>query len=216
MTYLLIGQDNLSKNIQLKNIRQQFLPKGYEQFNLDLIYAKDLTLKLLQERLLCLPVKSAKRIIIIKNAEDLKLDIRQFIIQYVQSPFKNIILILDIDRQEKIDEFIKRVYKYVKVFRFREVKEANTFTLSRWIEANRPDQAIKILIELLKKGEKPERILGGLRFVWEGSAFSPLESRRNLKLLLDCDKDIKTGRLKPNFALEKLVIGLCFFGKSSG
>lgn len=213
MTYVFIGQDNLSKSTQLKKIKQEFLAKGCEQFNFDLLYAKELNLKVLQESLLCLPVKSPQRIIAIKQADNLTSDLKKFIIKYVRSPFKKIILILDMERQEKADEFLKSIYSYVKIIRFKETQEQGTFTLSNWIERKKPDYAIRVLNQILQNGEKPERILGGLRYVWETSAVSPSESKRRLSLLLNCDRDIKTGRLKPNFALEKLVIGLCFLPK---
>jgi DNA polymerase III delta subunit len=38
---------------------------------------------------------------------------------------------------------------------------------------------------------------------------NPAELQRRLKLLLECDVSIKTGRLKPTLVLERLVIGLC-------
>ena len=65
------------------------------------------------------------------------------------------------------------------------------------------------LSKLLEEGERPERILGGLRYAWERDAASPLETRRRLKALLTCDIEIKTGKIKPVFALERLVIKLC-------
>jgi DNA polymerase III delta subunit len=73
-----------------------------------------------------------------------------------------------------------------------------------------------VLNQLLKKGERPERILGGLRYSWENSIATPLETRRRLKALLNCDIDIKTGRLKADFALERLVVSLCSLAKPSG
>jgi DNA polymerase III delta subunit len=99
------------------------------------------------------------------------------------------------------------------VILFKETVKPDTFVLSRSIESRRLDTALKLLDQLLKDGEKPERILGGLRYAWERGIANPVETKRRLKLLLGCDIDIKTGRLKPSFALEKLVVGLCAAGK---
>jgi len=209
MVYLFIGQDSLSKDIQLKKIRQEFLDKNTEQFNLDILYAKELALKDLQERLICLPVKSSKRIVVIKDAQNLKEDVKEFVLQYVKKPYKKIIFILDISYAEKPDEFINRLYRYAKIIRFRETQAVDTFTIGRWIALKRPGYALRVLDQLLKNGERPERILGGLRYIWERDSASPLKIRRKLKLLLNCDIDIKRGRLKPVFALEKLIISLC-------
>ena len=211
MVYLFIGDDALSKDIKLKAIKLEFLKKETFQFNFDILYAKEITLKELQEKLVYLPVKSPKRILVIKDAQHLKDDSREFILKYVKAPYRHIILVLDAGKQDKKDEFISSVYRYAKTFRFREAEHPDTFTLSRQIELKRPDYALRVLNQLLKDGERPERILGGLRYSLERSTPSHLETAKKIRLLLNCDIEIKTGRLKPAFALEKLVIGLCSF-----
>ena len=45
MVYLLIGQDVTAKEIQLKKIKQEFLPLPLQDFNLDTLYAKEIVLK---------------------------------------------------------------------------------------------------------------------------------------------------------------------------
>lgn len=214
MVYLFIGEDSTLKDIQLKAIRKEFLKKDTEQFNLDILYARELTLKDLQEKLLYLPVKNPGRIVVIKDAQNLRDDAREFILKYVKEPHKQTILVLDINQRDKSEEFINHIYRYAKIYRFKETKLPDTFTLSRQIALKKPDYALRVLNQLLKHGERPERILGGLRYVWERDTASPLEMKRRLRLLLNCDIDIKTGKLRPAFALEKLVINLCGLGKS--
>jgi DNA polymerase III delta subunit len=213
MVYLFIGQDSLSKDIKLKSLKQEFLPKELEQFNLDTLYAKELTLRVLQERVLSLPFKAKRRVIVIKEAQDLKEDTKEFILKYVKKPEAAVILVLDIDRYDRRDEFLNSIYKYAKVFRFSERVQPDAFTLNRQISLRRADYALRVLNQLLKDGERPERILGGLRYAWERDVRSPAEMRKRLRLLLKCDVDIKTGRLKPNFALERLVVSLCGLSK---
>jgi len=162
---------------------------------------------------LSLPSTGSKRIIAIKQAQDLSKEAKEFICRYVKKPQQQIILILDIFQQERKDEFLNSVSRYAKVLRFREELSADTFTLSRNIGSGRPDYALRVLNQLLKNGERPERILGGLRYVWErDTAPAPIMGKR-LQLLVNCDMEIKTGRLKPAFALEKLVVSLCGLGK---
>jgi DNA polymerase III delta subunit len=211
MVYLFIGDDVLSKDAQLKKIRQEFLARGTEQFNFDILYAKEIILKDLQETLLRLPVNNPRRIVVIKNAEHLKEESKEFLLKYAKSPYKQVILILDINRTEKKDGFINSVYRFTKVISFKETKQLDTFFLSRQIDLNRPDLALRVLNQILKDGERPERILGGLRYAWERGIAHPVEMKKRLKLLLNCDLEIKTGKLKPVFALEKLVISLCGF-----
>jgi len=232
-TYLFIGQDSLSKDIKLKTLRQEFLKPDIEQFNLDISYARELSLKDLQEKLLCLPVspirntaqikdgtivsngvRTKKRIIVIKDAGELKEESKEFIFNYVKKPYAWVILVLDINRQEPRDEFLSRISKYAQAYYFKETIPPDTFMLVRQIDLRRPDYALRLLSQLLQNGERPERILGGLRYAWERNLSRPLEKRKRLRLILNCDIDIKTGRLKACFALEKLVVNLCCLSKA--
>lgn len=212
----IIDPEGLSKKDEvLQRIKNEHLAKGTSSFNLDILYAKELTLKDLQERLLCLPIKSKKRIIVIKDAQALKdkEDTKEFIIQYVKKPHPWILLVLDIIRRDPQDRdefrFINSIARYGRVYHFKETARLDTFTLSKQIDLNRIDYALCVLNQLLQNGERPERILGGLRYTWENNLTGSLEARKKFRLLLNCDIEIKTGRLAPRFALERLVVKLC-------
>ena len=209
--YLLIGQDVLAKETQLKKIKQEFLPKELQDFNLDRLYAKEVTLRDIQERLLAIPLKSAKRIIIIKDAHSLDRESRDFLLAYSKKPHKQLVLVFDFEQYDYKDEFIKGISAHASVMRFKETVNPDAFVLNRQIELRKTDSALRILNQLLKNGEAPERILGGLRYAWEKQSIANFDAKRRLKLLLNCDIEIKTGRLKPAFALEKLVVSLCGF-----
>jgi DNA polymerase III delta subunit len=213
MVYLFIGADSPAKDLQLKKLKTEYVKKGLEDFNLDVLYARDLTLKALQEELTYLPLRDPKRMLVVRQAEGLKKEIKDYLLKYSSKPAKEIILVLDFEVAERRDEFLNHLRRVSKVLVFKEEAKPDTFVLSRSIESRRTDAALKLLDQLLKNGEKPERILGGLRYAWERGIAHPFETKRRLKLLLGCDIDIKTGRLKPSFALEKLVVGLCAAGK---
>ncbi|MFH0762920.1 MAG: hypothetical protein V1925_03395 [Candidatus Omnitrophota bacterium] len=216
MAYLFIGEDSLSKEAQFKKIKEQFLAKGLEQFNLDILYAGDIPLKGLQERFLCLPSSGSKRVIVIKQIEELTEEAKEFISGYLKKPNPQIVLVLDACRQDRRDSFLNSLTGLARVFRFKEEPSVDTFALNRQIGLGRPDVALRVLNQLLKNGERPERILGGLRYAWERDARPALAMQKRLKLLVNCDLEIKTGRLKPPFALEKLVICLCGLLKPAG
>jgi len=211
MVYLLIGSDIVSKEAQLKKIKQEFLPKELQDFNLDNLYAKEITLKDIQEHLLGIPLKSAKRITIIKDADDLDEYSRNFLLAYSKNPHKQLVLVLDFQHYDYKDEFIKNISAQARVLRFKEEINPDAFALSRQIALRKTDLAIRLLGQLLKAGEAPEKILGGLRYSWEKQDSGTKDSRKKLKMLLNCDVEIKTGRLSPAFALEKLVVSLCSF-----
>ncbi len=215
MVYLFIGQDSPAKDTQFNKIKQDLLAKEVEDFNLDILFARDLTLKKLQERILCLPVKSPARIVLIREAESLKEEIKEFVLRYAAKPQKRLCLILDMHSplKERKDGFLNRLLPYVKIMRFKQEPEIDAFTLARQIGSRQADSALRVLSRLLSQGERPERILGGLRFAFEKEGFGWPQARKRLKLLLACDIDMKSGRLKPDFALEKLVVSLCGLGK---
>ena len=217
--YVLIGQDHISKDIKIRKLRQEFLDKNTEQFNLDILYGKELSLKTLQEKLLCLPLNSKTRIVIIKEAQELRQDVKEFILNYAKTPYPQICLVLDINTfslrksglklQGSQDEFLKNIARYSHILHFKEAIPLDAFTLNRQINLKKTDYALRILNQLLKNGEPPERIMGGLRYSWQRDIAGAFELRKRIGLLLNCDLDIKTGRLKPDFALEKLVVKLC-------
>ena len=207
--YLLIGQDTSSKDLKLKNIKSSILSRDLENFNLDTLHGRDLELKELQEKLLCLPVKTKKRILVIRNAQDLKDPLRDFLIEYSRRPAGQMVLILDFEHYDQRDGFILRMSRHGQVYRFKETLAANAFSLVRQIELNKPDYALRVLQQLLKSGEKPERVLGGLRHGLLKTGVTPARMKRVLRLLLDCDIAVKTGRAKPTLALERLIVELC-------
>lgn len=209
MVYLFIGQDNSSKEAQLKKIKAEHLAKGLEHFNTDILFAKDLSLKELQEKLLSLPSAGSRRLIVIKEAEALKRESKDFIIRYAQKPHPRLILILDVFQAQRRDEFTENLSRAARVLRFKEGLSVDTFSLSRQIGLGQAAAALQVLSHLLQKGERPEWILGGLRYAWEKDNGAPAKMAKRLKLLVNCDLEIKTGRLKPAFALEKLIICLC-------
>jgi DNA polymerase III delta subunit len=206
--YLVLGQDIQSKNQAIAKIKETFLPKGLEDFNFDRVYAKKLALQDFQERILSLPVGVKKRIILIRGAEELSPDIKKFILEYLHKPQEAIVLILDVDKVPLRDEFLGHIARYTGVA-LKQEPRLDTFTLSRQIELRKPQAALLVLHQLFNRGERPERILGGLRYVLESRPGHPNSMREKLKLLLTCDIDMKTGKLKPDFALEKLIINLC-------
>jgi DNA polymerase III delta subunit len=209
MVYLFIGQDNLSKDVKLTLLKEKLLSKGTHHFNLDTAYGRELTLQGLQELLLFFPAAGQKRMVVVKEAGGLKKELKDYLVKYAQKPQPSIELVLDIDRYKQHEPFIRALGHRAQVLRFQEEEDVNTFSLGRQIELKRAVAALGILKHLLKNGERPEQILGGLRASWEKYCASSLELKQRLKLLLACDIEIKTGKLKADVALEKAVVQLC-------
>jgi DNA polymerase III delta subunit len=214
--YLFLGQDVSSKDAALARIKQQSLDPATREFNLDILYAKDLTLNSLQERLLFFPLKLNQRMVVVKNCQDLKEETRDFLARYVKKPAPGLVLVLDMDRLDPKDKFAEGISRFVRTLRFKEERRFNVFDLSETLELKKTNLCLEILSRLLDNGEEPLRILGGLRASWERRITNRLELKRRIKLLLQCDIEIKTGRLKPVFVLERLVVKLCGLRNPAG
>lgn len=213
--YLFIGQDNPAKQEKLKEIQNSTLSQGISDFNQDIVYAKDITLRDLQERLLCLPVQSSRRLVVIKQAQQLKEDTKEYILSYAKSPLATVTLVVDMEHREAKDSFFDALSRVASIVHFKETRKIDTFDLSRLVEQGKAGEALKILHDLFTSGEKPERILGGLRYACAKHTVNRRELSQKLKLLVECDTDVKTGRMKPEIALEKLVVRLCRFLQSN-
>jgi len=211
--YLCIGRGSSSKDLQIKHLTEEILDKKTRDFNSDAVYGRELALKDLQEKLLFYPVKSQRRLLIIREADRLKDEVKNFLLDYLKKPKSSTALILDVERDDPDDDFLSSLKIYSHIYSFPQERVFEAFDLVREIEKRRPAQGLMILSRLLSAGVKPEFILGALRFVSRQPG--SLQDRSIMRLLISCDRQIKTGRLKPAFALEKLVVGLCSFPKSA-
>jgi len=211
MIYLFIGEDNFSKDTRLKRLKEEYFTRKSEQFNLDVLYAQEVSLRELQEKLLRLPFKAKKRLVVVKDSQRLKEEIKKFLLSYARKPYPHVVLVLDIQKYLFKDGFTRQMSQASRVIRFRESAKLDAFALSRAIEGGKAHYCLDILRQILEEGEKPEQIMGGLRYVWDQDIRRPQKTKKRLRLLLDCDIAIKTGRLKAQMALERLVTQLCCF-----
>lgn len=209
--YLVTGQDVPAKDKVLKEIKSKYLAAATEQFNLDTLFARDVTLEDLQEKLLYLAASSGHRVVVIKQAASLKKDCKEYIEKYVQAPDPSVILVLDMEEFDRKDRFSAAVAACAVTRQFQQAPLRTTFALADEIRACKTAASLTLLHQLLKTGQKPEFILGGLRSGLSRNTADIAYVRKLNKLLLECDMAIKASTLKPSFALERLVVSLCGF-----
>ena len=211
--YVFLGQDSGAKQAMLDKLRQSLFGRDIEEFNLDILYAADLTLKTLQEKLSQLPVQCKRRLVVIKCAHELHKDVREYLCMYVRHPSWANVLVIDIDMYDRRDSFVSSMTSCGRTMSFKDERPAGVFDLSRNIENSQAFASLKMLDQLLRAGTKPEMILGALRVSLNRPAQSSRTAYKRTRLLLECDLAIKTGKLKPYFALERLIIQLCGLSK---
>ncbi|MEW6170654.1 MAG: hypothetical protein AB1472_03770 [Candidatus Omnitrophota bacterium] len=209
MVYLFVGDDTQTKIVKINELKKQYFPKEIIDFNYDFLDTEDLDLKSLEESFKKIPLKVKKRLIVIKNCQDFKSPLKDYLVSYVRNSAKDIILILDFSKFDQRDNFFIDLTKYAKLIRFRENKTQNSFDLDRAINQKNSLEALKILNNLLLEGQKPEQILGSLRYQCQKSSRHEIDLKKKLNFILEADINIKTTRLEPKYALETLIIKLC-------
>ncbi len=206
LVYVFAGEDSAAKNLRLNQLKETFLPPDTRAFNFDVFYGDDLDLHSLQERILSIPVNAPRRMIVLKNAGALPSAAKKFVSAYAPGANKSILLVADFERFDPKDAFQSSLCRAGRLIRFGEAPHTDAFILAGQLRSGRAAEALGVLHSLIESGEKPERILGGLRY-----SCAKWENRRSaaaFKEILRCDLQIKTGRLKPLFALERLVVTL--------
>jgi DNA polymerase III delta subunit len=205
--YLLVGENEISKLNKIKKLKNELLSNSIQDFNLQVLSAKALNLKALEEALLFLPVKTKKSLLIIRNVEDLPKECKEKLISYIKKPSPQLILILEATH---LDKDIERITKYAQTLYFYSVRQYNTFDLAKAIRNKNQTFALSVLSNLLERGEKPQKILGGLIWQWEQMAkyLSREKIDKGFKILLETDLNIKSSRLTMKTALEISIIKL--------
>lgn len=208
--YLFVGEDEAAKTEKIQSLKKQFLNPQTEQFNSEVFYGRELTLPLFKEALSRLPASAKNRLLVIKGALSLKESLQEYFLSQLNSLPDNLVIVLDIaaiPREE--NPFLNKILKIAKAIHFRMPQAPCAFNLAKAIERKQPDYALNILTDLFKQGEKPERILGALRYQLLKHSLNFRDKLKNIELLLEADVNMKTGRIKPGFALEALVVKLC-------
>lgn len=213
MVYLLLGDNEEKKQARIDQFKQACLAGCLEQFNYENLASKGLTVKDLQEALSRLPTQGVKkRLVLIRDAQRLKPQVKEFLIAYSGKPFSHVVLVLTAGGDGEQD---KAALAYsagnIKIEKIGFARKNNAFDLGRAVAGKDIDAGLRLLNYLLHKGESPERILGALRYQLMKDSLADTQRQRNLSALLGTELDIKTGRLRPALALEKLVIKLCCF-----
>ncbi|MFC1709104.1 hypothetical protein ACFL2J_03470 [Candidatus Omnitrophota bacterium] len=213
--YLFVGEDEAAKKNKINSIKTQYLDKNLGSIDFEVVYSKDKRLSppKFDEILSYLPSnKSKKRIVFIRDMESLKKDNRGVLLKHLNSPSKSVLLVLDSGKADTSDAFIKELEPFVKRISFKSTRKAGVFDLTQAIASRQTTRALRILNLLLRNREKPQGILGALFWQWDKikDRLSLEKFRQGLKLLLDADIRIKTGKLDEELALEMVVIRLSY------
>ncbi len=211
MTYLFLGTDEISKERKLQQLKQEILKKNHDAFDYERLYAKELTPALLNEAFSRIPLFADNRLIFIRDVDKLNASSKDKLLLLIKKPNLKTILVLDTQVSEPKEAFLIKIANSSKVFHFGREKSFNAFDLADAIQAKRVSEALRIFSIIHQKGEHPTRILGGLFWSWRKmKRFLKADNfKRGIELFLETDINIKFSRLKPETAMEMLIVKLC-------
>ncbi len=212
MVYLLIGEDHVAKDAKIEEIKQNVDPSGKAAlFDYEVLYGHKLDQDVLKKALISLPAIAAKRLVVVKESHRLSAAHQELITQTFQNKLAHVALILDFNGSDGTEGFIKKLKNSAQIIEFFSQQKLNVFDMTRAIERQKGNDALKILHSLLTNGEHPLQILGGLVWFWGKTRIKMSAARfeKGLLALQEADLNIKRSRLQSEYALELLIVKLC-------
>ena len=212
MIYFLLGEDRLAKDQKINEIKAATLScDDALKLDYELLHGIKLDPTVLKKALIALPAVAKKRFILIRDVEKLSAHNKKVILDFIQAGNQPAVLLLDSDELIFKGEFFRDVMSAAKVMRFgQKRKKSDIWGVTRAIEAGNPGEALKILNILLRDGDSPLRIMGGLVWFW-GSLRNRVCAdgfKKGLLVLQEADLNIKRSRLRPEHAVEIAVTKL--------
>lgn len=146
--YLLYGDESFFIDEITNYIQKNILTESEKSFNQDVVYGKDVSAKNIIELSRAFPMMANHRLVILKEAQDLK-DFKNLEV-YVQNPVNSTILVLSFKNTAKIDKRLKifsLLQKNALVFESKRLYEKQVYT---WIEKTLRNHGLSIQSEALR------------------------------------------------------------------
>jgi len=211
MIYILLGEDRPAKEKKINELKGQHLTSSTAfQLDFDSLHATKLNPAELKKTLMALPAVARHRVVLIRTFEKLTPQNSDIVLDFIRQGDRHIILVLDSDESSVKGSLVKKIGDAAEVIRFGQVAKKSVFDMTRAMEQRDTSGALKILYDLLKDGNHPLQLIGGLIWFW-GKSKNRLSTegfKKGLLVLQEADLNIKRSRLKPEQAMELAVTKL--------
>ena len=211
MTYLLLGDDVEAKDQKIAELKKRLFPSPDAlKFDYEILYGTKLEADELKKALLALPVIASQRLVVIRAVHKSNAPNQRIIAEFIRTPQNHIVLVLDSDEADDRQGFVREWLPFVKVLNVSRGSRQNVFDVTNAMAACNPSQALKVLGDLLAQGDHPLQIMGAMVWFWGKSRprLTDERFRQGLLELQETDLNIKRSRLRPEHALEMLVVRL--------
>ncbi len=213
MVYLFVGEDFFAKNQKIAELKKKILPSEEAlQFDHEVLYAKECSAEELKKALVALPVVSSKRLIIVKTFQKADDQLKDLILDFLKRKEDRIDVILDADSDLSDKAFVAEIVSFGQVVQFKKATAPKRlFDMTNAMEAKKHEEALKNLLLLLKDGNHPLQVMGGLIWFWGKNKGRVTKQNfiKGLQFIQEADLNIKRSKIEPQYALEVLVLKLC-------
>ncbi len=107
--FFVFGSESLLKSKVVSSIRKQYLTDGSDDFDTALFYGDDATGESVLEQLESLPFLSQKRVITLKDVDNMRAAEMKKLIAYIESPSESSVFILTAEKPDKRLSFFKKL-----------------------------------------------------------------------------------------------------------
>ena len=210
MTCLLLGEDLKAKDAQIVRIKSQsFKDPRTLNFDFESLDAAHLPADTLKKALITLPVLSAKRLVLVRDIHKLRAPDASVLMQFLRQPADHVDVILE-SAQASFKGDLKDIAALCAASVLSGPPQGNVFDIGKLMTAGKAREALALLNGFYTQGTHPLQIMPSLVWYWgkEGRALAKEKFERGLLALEEADLNIKRSRLKPEYAVEKLIVEL--------
>jgi hypothetical protein len=207
---ILKGSDQSLKDQALRSLTQTHLAQGSEAFDLDIMSVHRRHPDEFRKSLLTLPVMSSKRVVVMRGCDKLSAVQREKCLALLDAPMDHVVWVLDWMRPDGKQAFYKKAVKLARVVDCGVEQPSNVFDMTKLMARGQAKDALKVLTALMADGQHPLQIMGGLVWFWgkQKVRLTPGQFQKGMNALQDTDLHIKRSRMRPDHAMEVLVVRL--------
>ena len=210
MNYLFLGDDALTKNQKIIELKEKHLNASSSLFDYEVLHAQKLDPDDLIKALLALPAASPSRFVLIRQGHKLTERHLEILLEFWQKDSPQAAVVLDSDELELKSSLLNAVKPFVKIFKFSRQEPLKVFAVTDALSARNTTAALQNLYLLFAQDVHPLYIMGPLVWFWgrQRSRISSERFRQGLRALQNADGNIKRSRMEPEHAVEKVVVEL--------
>jgi DNA polymerase III delta subunit len=201
MIYLFLGEPSPTKEQDILRWRDQLAPLENRAFDYETLDGYKIDSSGFKQSLIALPVLSKKRVVLIRNAQQLSVEQQNLLGEFAGADSSTDALLDWNGSSAKV--FLKKFAGSVTLLQQEEKKPETVFDMTKLI-ARQPAEALKKLYQLFQDGQPPLQVMGVLIWYWKSqrNRVSAATYAKGLLVLQEADARIKRTRLKPQHAVE--------------